>query len=574
MEVNKTAAFCFFIAMFCALIAVFRIFETYHTYNQTVDEPAFIAAGMEWLSLKKYTYEHDHPPLARVAVAAGLYMKGARIPPAFYPQKDENGQVINGHSIMWRAGNAILKFKGTYFQNLTLARIGIIPFFILSVFFIWLWVQKISGPVIAATVAAIYTLLPSILGHSGIATNDMAAVSMMTGAFLFYTCWLREPSWRMSILLGVLTGLAAVSKFSSVVFLPAGFLFLFLLKQTVSRQGIFHFFKNNGYRNIIGQGLVGLFCASMVVWAVYRFSVGPILTPDFYPHIERVVGGWPILKKIIYGIGSIPVPFPEFFSGFLRVYDHNRIGHLSLFFDEWHRFGVWYYFPTVFILKTPISYLVLLGIGLFISFKRLIREKDWFSFAPALYALVVLMIAMTSKINIGSRHILVIYPLASVIICFAIKHLWQPKRGRLTGRTAVVLLCGGLLFSSLSVTPDYLGYSNFLAGERPEKILADSDIDWGQYVTLLKQEIEERGIDHIWVNLFSSVSPEMIGIENARLLEPGQPVTGWVAISYFRLRREYDHGSFAWLERLTPEKIINHSILLYKVEATDLKDSG
>ena len=57
-----------------------RIIDTYKVFSQTNDEPPHIACGLEWIELGSYNYEPQHPPLARVAVALGPYLDGARIP--------------------------------------------------------------------------------------------------------------------------------------------------------------------------------------------------------------------------------------------------------------------------------------------------------------------------------------------------------------------------------------------------------------------------------------------------------------------------------------------------------------
>lgn len=60
------------------LVASVRIVSTYHVFSYTIDEPAHIACGMEWLDKNRYTSEDQHPPLARVVAALGPYLIGAR----------------------------------------------------------------------------------------------------------------------------------------------------------------------------------------------------------------------------------------------------------------------------------------------------------------------------------------------------------------------------------------------------------------------------------------------------------------------------------------------------------------
>src|SRR3954462_12947005 len=95
-------------------IAIARIISTYPIVSQTFDEPSHIAAGMELLSLGTYTYEQQHSPLARLAVAFGPYLAGAR---------------SHGDPDSFTEGNHILHSISSYSHMLTLARLGNIPFF-------------------------------------------------------------------------------------------------------------------------------------------------------------------------------------------------------------------------------------------------------------------------------------------------------------------------------------------------------------------------------------------------------------------------------------------------------------
>src|SRR5579872_827466 len=66
------------IAIVAVLIGSARIVATYDVFNHTFDEPAHIACGMEWLDKGTYTWEAQHPPVARVATAIGPYLLGVR----------------------------------------------------------------------------------------------------------------------------------------------------------------------------------------------------------------------------------------------------------------------------------------------------------------------------------------------------------------------------------------------------------------------------------------------------------------------------------------------------------------
>ena len=78
------------------------------------------------------------------------------------------------------------------------------------------------------------------------------------------------------------------------------------------------------------------------------------------------------------------------------------------------------------------------------------------------------------------RHILIVYPLFSIAAGFGAVSLWHHTAHRRWARSATVLLLGWLVVTSVRAHPDYLPYFNELAGSQPERILVDSDLDWGQ----------------------------------------------------------------------------------------------
>src|SRR6476469_7676026 len=66
------------LAALLVALATAAILSTARVFSGTVDEPAHIAAGMQWLTTDRYDYDLQHPPIGRVAAALGPYLHGAR----------------------------------------------------------------------------------------------------------------------------------------------------------------------------------------------------------------------------------------------------------------------------------------------------------------------------------------------------------------------------------------------------------------------------------------------------------------------------------------------------------------
>src|SRR5215831_9375635 len=187
-------------------IACCRIALTYHVFTQTFDEPLDVTCGMRWLqgSFKDCL---EHPPLARVAAALGPYLAGRRL----------TGLVVRRDE-----GNAILDSRSGDSHNLMLARLGILPFFIIASAVVWLWTRRLFGEPAAIFAALLFTSLPPVLAHAGLATTDMAVTAFLLCALYAFASWLREGNILFhGVLFGVTVGLAVLSKFSTFLFLPA-----------------------------------------------------------------------------------------------------------------------------------------------------------------------------------------------------------------------------------------------------------------------------------------------------------------------------------------------------------------
>ena len=60
------------------LIASLTVASTWSVFSHTWDEPEHLAAGLSLLDRFRYQYDIQHPPLARLAMAVGPYLLGAR----------------------------------------------------------------------------------------------------------------------------------------------------------------------------------------------------------------------------------------------------------------------------------------------------------------------------------------------------------------------------------------------------------------------------------------------------------------------------------------------------------------
>ena len=484
------------------LVAVARIVSTYWTLNHTIDEPFFIGCGLEWLEDRRYTYMPEQPPLSHITAAIGAKLAGARnVSPADFASK----------------APLILYDSPSYWRTLASARAGELPFFVLAALAVWLWARRLHGERVALAAVLLFTTLPVVLGHAGLATTDIAICAMLPAALYAFVVWVDEPGVRQALWLAAAVAGGVLSKFSFLLYFPVCVMVLLLLR------GRWKFSR----RHLVT--LVPAVLASVaVICAVYRFDLGPL---------------WQGLKD---------------------VKDHNDYGHLSYLFGERRITGWWYFFPVVFAYKTPLAFLALIALSCF-----WLKRESW---GPLGCGIAVLIAAMPSHINIGVRHILPIFPLLAIPAGFAAVRLMESASWMQRGLAGCLILWQ--LAASARAHPDYFAYFNELAHGKPELIRVDSDLDWGQAYEELASRLRSRGIkETVSICGFGCVIPARHGLVDAVLVEPWNPATGWVAISaterYLSDRRPPDGVStkpWAWLDRYEPtERIAGGAMLLYYI---------
>jgi hypothetical protein len=231
--------------------------------------------------------------------------------------------------------------------------------------------------------------------------------------------------------------------------------------------------------------------------------------------------------------------------------------------------GWWYYFPVAIGVKTPLAFLVLLVIGLALCWKN---RRRLAYLLPIAFSLGVLLPSMAGRINIGVRHVLPIYLGFSIIGAIALAQLmqWTPSR-KWAGVAAAVLLVW-LSLTGIRYHPDYIPYFNELVQE-PERVLLDSDYDWGQDNKRLAARLRQLGAasvnygylnnpDHRFLEAFPGLPP-------IKGIHPVQPADGWTAVCPTMLRTtqyglEYRYPNLRpWFEALDARERVGTITLYY-----------
>jgi len=536
--------------------------STHHVFSQMWDESAHIVCGLEWLQEGRYTYEPLTPPLARIAVAVVPFLGGYRLPAVRSDLRPPNN--------MWFDGEKLLGNPETYSHILELARLGVIPFFVLSAVILLWWGFGLVGRDAALWATILYVSLPPILGWSGFAYVDIPFTAVFVLTVVSYCMWLDDSGLIKSGLLGASLAAASLTKMSAIVFLPPIFVIL----------GLLYYLRNRGskskptnWRFRLSSASIAVLVAILVVLAFYRFSVGPMTTYDQRPHgvIDAFLGSNGFLHNVAYTIVEAPiVPAPEWFRGVNQALSHgpSNTGFPGYLLGHRSPKGFIFYNPLVVILCTPIPFLFLSAYGIIpLTRKAALRNRgSWQCWVPIVAPVVVLVMTILAREN-SLRYVLPMYPFMALIAGVGLVDLWQRWKSFISRCAVLIILVSWQLLAILWIYPDYVAHYNWFAGTRPQNVMVGHD--GGQDLKRLGAFLSKNKIQDAYVVVEGKTDLRALNFPSVQLLDRHRPVTGWVAIGDQKLKidgsRIPPYDGYAWLEQYTPHSRVGKSINVYHI---------
>jgi hypothetical protein len=561
------------------LTAIIRVVLVDRTMPQGFDEPCHVAAGIKWLDRGDYTLDSVHPPLARYAVALPLYVSGER-----FPKFRAQDTIINGYCT--ELGNAILSDGGHYWRNLFLARVGILPFLALAGVLVFLWTRQEFGNFAGCMAAFLFLTLPTVLAFSGLAYTDLPAMCMQFACLVAFAAWLKKPTTSSTLLLGISAGLALSAKLTSFLYLPLACAAMMIVKLWSARGH-----QSEGLKTRDAAQLVAGMCIVLtILWGSYAFSIGHIddaigLSPTTQAYTPRPGVARSAFQKFV--LADPLIPAPDLIRGVVIARQMNKHAPESYLLGSEKPGGWWYFFPVAVALKTPLPFLILAIIGL-VHTIRLARHGQWSALASTVAVAAIFIATMFVSLRVGTRHVLVVWPLLSLLAGCGASLLWRmPGTRRVWGRLALCLLLAWQTTASMRAQGDLLAYFNELAPADPsEALVKGCDLDCGQDVFRLSRELRARGVTHVGLGIWSSADLALLDLPQRQILQPHTPVSGWVAVSLRALKtgqvvfcedghilpdKDYPHDTLSWLEQYRPVAHVGKTILLYDIPKTAIE---
>jgi hypothetical protein len=502
----------------CFLLVVLglQLFFSVRRESQTWDEANHIFTGYRTWTHADFGLNPEHPPLVKLLATVPLLRSNLKSP-ALEERFFKEDAFLRGKEFLYQNDpEKILARTRTVAATLTL----------LAALVLFCATREMFGTGSAFIALTLLTFDPNFLAHGALITTDVGLTCfMLLSVYMFYR-YLKSPTALRLIAAGVAVGLVLAVKHTGLLVLPILFLLticeLFLggrresISRPLRRKSILttsRLFVSRQLLNLFGSFALIAAIGLVVLWSFYGFRYaarpeGLQLNPPLAEYVKGLEPreAWPIStaarfhvlpESYLYGLADVRLTANYYTSYVLgKVYPH----------------GVWFYFPVAFLVKSTVGVLALLLLSFgVVAIRRMTHWREIvFLLVPVIFYLIV---ALTVGMNIGVRHIIVVYAFLYALIGGATWALIRTSR-----RWAYVVVVFLLVHAASSVKafPNYIPYANELWGgpSQTHKYLTDSNSDWGQQLKSIKQYLDQRGVKDCWFLYFAEgvAEPSYYGI--------------------------------------------------------------
>lgn len=491
-------------------------------FSATFDEPVHLTAGYAYWKAGNVAFNgFHHPPFGEMWAALGILTLNPILPAqrVEWARQEWNpfDQYSFADSFVYknRVGADVLMEAGRRMQ-LILSSLMVACI---------VWVAFLLGGWGAALLAgALAAPFPAFLAAGTIVATDLAFVFFFFG---FFASLVRWRSWTANVLGGLSLGLCIVSKYFALALLP----------------------------------IVGLMFA--IAFAMKTF-----------PQYERrrvlaaagvILAGTVAVVIAIYASTDIGV----FWRGLTSIFGRSQEGRSSFLMGEHGRSGWLSYFPIVFFIKTPEPILFgFLASAIYIG-RRKISLPLWLWVPPICF----FAMACVSKVQIGHRHILAVYPFLIVLIAVCLNQMFGARKWL---AIPVVVWAAAV---GIKAKPYFLSYFNPIAGgpARGYEYVTDSNIDWGQGLRMLSESLDEGDVRNgIYLSYFGVADPHFYGIRYRDVgsdklvarkddsVDPTvRPTKFAISVTNYQATYFKDPSVFDWLKAKKPLRVVAQSILVF-----------
>ena len=477
----------------------------------TFDEVAHIGAGVSYLQKLDMRMNEEHPPLAKVLAAVPLVLRGVHADYSSVSWTFSGSGIFKQILGEWVFGQWVIARWNAPVSTVFWARQPMLILTLILGLVLFLYGSRLGDRWGGLLCLCVYATMPVMLAFGPLVLTDIAiTLFVVLTLWTFASMW-QSPSRSTILWFSLALGGALLSKFSSgLLFFCFPAVILSLRWRPVPEQPADKG-ELRAWRRLRWKSLAkGIVLAALVVYVVY-FVLSwnePTDSLGFLGHntaamfLRRA-----LMPPWIYLRGLALFAF----TGKPPAY---ILGH-------WYAHGVWFFFPLLFLLKSPLAFLLLLVLALVIGLVARFRperlhlipegmELHWR--AMWIFLVVFSGACILSPFQFTIRHFSISLALLILLLAPLPRALNQLQRAGWPAARAGVWLVIALALASVATAvrayPYYLPFLNSFSGGRPGYLLVgDSNLDWNQGLLEVEDFVQRRSLSHLLIDPYAFSDP-------------------------------------------------------------------
>jgi len=252
---------------------------------------------------------------------------------------------------------------------------------ILLGYYVYRWTRELYGNKAGLLALFFYSFSPTFIAHSHYVTTDVGAAAAFFISTYYLIKWLKSQRTKDMIKVGIVFGLALITKFSLALLIPyfIGIVFIYVLINFKRKKIV------ASLKPIVGLALIGLIGLA-VIYPIYAFNTYS------YPYNRQLSDADANLSTYGNRLHVNPVlwmnkqeilrPYGQYFAGLLMNIQRKAGGNTTYYYGMVDARAWPSYFPIVFMIKVPLALLAFLifaivyfGYSLKDSLKNPIQKK-------------------------------------------------------------------------------------------------------------------------------------------------------------------------------------------------------
>jgi hypothetical protein len=539
--------------------------------SMTVDEPAHLGAGVSYLQRLDMRMNVEHPPLGKLLAALPLVLRGVHADYDSVSWTFADGPVP-AFLAQWPFGHWMIT---RWNDPTTTLAWGRLPMLLLTLglgTLLYVYGCRLGGSLGGLLCVCAFASMPVFLAFGPLVLTDIPVTFFTVLAmWTFATMWEADGRGRTIPQFAAALAGALLSKFSAGILLFAFVAFQSSLRWRPPAVAPAGKEEARAWRRRGGRHtLEGLVWAAVIVYGVYfLFTLGQPTTS-----LQRLGQGPAslVLRRLLMPVWTFVLGL-GLFTAMAAVRPTFILGHA-------YSHGMPFYFPVLFLLKTPAASLALFMLAAAVALvaRRELppgtpvvpRGLDLHWRAAWVFLAVFVAFCLLSQVDISIRHfsipialmILLLAPLPRTLARLA-EGGWRLARPLGGVAAALVILS---LATAVQAYPYYIPFLNSLSlGREGFRLVNGSNLDWSQAFPDVRRFAEERDLESVPLCENGFTEPTVY-VPRARYWSCQEPSAGdggrWAVVSAAMI---LDGHNCSWLLQYPHEPLAGGSMYAFRL---------